>query len=58
MIASAQTMELYRNELELLIADAMKDGLVVTVEQRSLQPLAMGHYEHVVTVRLARERTQ
>lgn len=32
-------------------ADAKRDGLVLTIEQVPLQPLAMGHYETVVSVR-------
>ncbi len=30
------------------------EGLVLTVEQRPLQPLAMGHYETVASIRPAR----
>lgn len=41
---------------EALIAEAARLGLVVTIEQRPLQPLAMGHHETVATVRPARER--
>lgn len=37
-----------------LIAEAARLGLVVTIEQRPLQPLAMGHHETVATVRPAR----
>lgn len=37
-----------------LIAEAARIGLVVTIEQRPLQPLAMGHHETVATVRPAR----
>lgn len=39
---------------EALIAEAARLGLVVTIEQRPLQPLAMGHHETVATVRPAR----
>lgn len=39
---------------EALIAEAKRLGLVVTIEQRPLQPLAMGHHETVATVRPAR----
>lgn len=39
---------------EALIAEAQRLGLVVTIEQRPLQPLAMGHHETVATVRPAR----
>lgn len=41
---------------EALIAEAARLGLVVTIEQRPLQPLAMGHHETVATVRPAREK--
>lgn len=44
---------LHRRAAELL-ADAGEWGFVITIEQRSIPPLAMGHYEHVVTVRKAR----
>lgn len=39
---------------EALIAEAARLGLVVAIEQRPLQPLAMGHHETVATVRPAR----
>lgn len=39
---------------EALVAEAAKFGLVLTIEQRSLQPLASGNYETVVSVRRAR----
>ena len=38
-----------------LIAEASRIGLVVTIEQRPLQPLAMGNHESVVSVRPARQ---
>lgn len=41
-------------EAEALVAKAAKWGLVLTVEQVPLQPLAMGNYETVVSVRPAR----
>lgn len=37
-----------------LVADAKKAGFIVTIEQRPLQPLSMGHHESVVSVREAR----
>jgi hypothetical protein len=40
--------------LAALLAEAKAQGLVVTVEQRPLQPLAMGHYETVGAARAAR----
>ena len=39
---------------EALIAEAQRLGLVITIEQRPLQPLAMGHHETVAMVRPAR----
>ncbi|XVJ69924.1 MAG: hypothetical protein HEQ39_09885 [Rhizobacter sp.] len=39
---------------EELVKDAAEKGMVVTVEQVPLTPLAMGHYETRVTVRKAR----
>ena len=38
-----------------LIREAARRGEVVTIEQRSLTPLAMGNYESVVTLRKARQ---
>lgn len=40
--------------LEALVKDAHDQGMVVTVEQVPLHPLAMGHYSTVVSVRKAR----
>jgi len=37
-----------------LVAAAVRLGLVLTVEQQPLVPLAMGHHETVVSVRQAR----
>lgn len=37
-----------------LVETARRVGLVLTIEQRSLQPPAMGHYETVVSIRAAR----
>jgi hypothetical protein len=37
-----------------LVREAAGFGLVLTIEQRPLQPLAMGHHEDVVSVRGAR----
>jgi hypothetical protein len=41
---------------QALVQLAERVGKVLTIEQRPLQPLAMGHYETVVSVRQARER--
>lgn len=40
-----------------LVAIAAHLGLVLTVEQRPLVPLAMGHHETTVSVRPARGRS-
>lgn len=37
-----------------LIDRAQRAGLVITIERRSLQPLAMGNHEPVVEIRAAR----
>lgn len=41
-----------------LVMDAQNMGLVITIEQRPLQPLAMGNTETVVSVRPERERAK
>lgn len=43
--------------VEQLVKLAAKDGLVITIEQRPLKPLAMGNYETVVEVRPARSKS-
>lgn len=42
---------------EELVEFAEAAGVVLTIEQRPLQPLAMGNYEHVISVREARNAT-
>lgn len=37
-----------------LIAEAARLGMVLTIEQVPLQPLAMGRYDTVASIRLAR----
>jgi hypothetical protein len=44
-----------RRAAEALVRRAADIGSVLTIEQRPLTPLAMGHYETVVSVRAARE---
>lgn len=39
-----------------LVAEAARRGQVLTIEQRPLTPLAMGHYETVVAIRKARHQ--
>lgn len=38
-----------------LVERAKQLGLVLTIEQQPLQPLAMGHYDTLVSVREARK---
>lgn len=37
-----------------VVAAAERQGLVLTIEQRPLEPLRMGHYSTVVSIRPAR----
>jgi hypothetical protein len=46
----AALIDIY-NAAQQLVKLADSIGVVVTVEQKPLQPLAMGHYETVVSVR-------
>lgn len=41
----------YKAAFHQLISEAKKERLVITVSQKPLEPLAMGHYETVVEVR-------
>lgn len=52
--AAADPVEEIRAKAQLLLADATLAGVVLTIEQRPLKPLAMGHYESIVSVRAAR----
>lgn len=45
----------YQRNAEALVAEAKRHGVVITIEQRPLKPLAQGHYETVVSVRAARQ---
>jgi hypothetical protein len=40
---------------ERLVERAAMSGIVLTIDQVALVPLAMGHYKSVVSVRLARK---
>lgn len=42
------------NRAKQLLLDAADLGFVITIEQRPLQPLAMGNYESVLRIRRAR----
>lgn len=39
-----------------LLAKAEQEGVVVTIEQRPLKPLAMGHYVSIANIRAKRNR--
>jgi hypothetical protein len=52
---NAQMLDDVRESIERAVARAAERGVVVTVAQVPLQPLAMGHYETIVSVRMARE---
>lgn len=49
-------LELVQHAAARLVRLAESKGVVVTIEQRPLRPLAMGNYETVPSVRLMRER--
>lgn len=53
LLTGQQTEELANQLLEV----AKRIGQIVTIEQRPLQPLAMGNYETVVSVRPARGKS-
>lgn len=44
-------LDLITRSAEALIQDALTLGVVVTIENQPLLPLAMGHYKQVVSVR-------
>lgn len=44
----------FQQAAQSLVAQAARFGVVVTIEQRPLLPLAMGHHETVVSTRPAR----
>jgi hypothetical protein len=49
------TLEMYKQQLEEMIREAKADGVVLSIEIVSKQPLAMGNVEMVVDVREARK---
>lgn len=51
-------LRLVEDMAEMLVSLANSEGVVVTIEQKPLRPLAMGHYKSVPTVRLARVRAK
>lgn len=50
----ARVQENLQSIANTLVRTCTAEGFVLTVEQRPLQPLAMGHYQTVATVRPAR----
>lgn len=48
-------VRMYRERAQALVCAARRDGLVITIEQRPLKPLAMGHHETTVAIRPARK---
>ncbi len=55
-LSDEEMLLIIRNEFQRMVALAAKCGVVVTVKQVPLLPLAMGNYETVVLVRMAREK--
>lgn len=51
-------LEIVQHMAARLVKLAESKGVVVTIVQKPLRPLAMGNYETVPSVRLARERAQ
>lgn len=45
------TEEDYLKTMQMLVASAARNGIVLTVSQRPLNPLAMGNYETVCEAR-------
>lgn len=54
MSISSSKEDLVKQEAQRLIELAATAGLVLTIERRSIQPLAMGHAEYVVETRPVR----
>lgn len=52
VLAQLSTEDLAR----IVVQEAAPRGEVLTIEQRPLKPLAMGHYETVISVRPARKQ--
>jgi hypothetical protein len=55
-LATTQLMELIHLKAEALIDLAISEGVVLTIETKAREPLAMGNYDIVVETRLARWR--
>ena len=52
---NARTLDEVQAVAELLVRRAVELGVVLSIEQRSVPPLAMGNYVTEVSVRKARE---
>jgi hypothetical protein len=46
-----------KQDAEDLVRAAVMQGVVLTIEQKPLKPLAMGHYLPIIEVRPAREQS-
>ena len=55
MLQATPTPESVHEMAQQLVQHAQRAGLVVTIERRSLKPLAMGHQEYVIETRPVRE---
>ena len=49
-MSAAPSIDAARAFLEGIVRAAEADGLIITIEQVPLKPLAMGHYTTVVSV--------
>jgi hypothetical protein len=56
VVSSLPLIEQVRKQAELLVSAAALGGVVLTISQAPLRPLAMRNYETVVSVRHALER--
>jgi hypothetical protein len=56
MAPTKNDLELVKQDAERVVRLAASLGIVVTIEQKPLQPLAMGNYETVVSVRAVVEQ--
>lgn len=49
-------LEGIREAASAIVDFAKSQGVILTIEQKPLEPFAMGHYETVVSVRAARAK--
>lgn len=55
-LGSENAQDYFHNLAVDLVKTAAMHGVVITIEQKPLEPLAMGHHESVVSVRAARKQ--